>query len=84
MNLTLIASGLSLSPRTLQRHLAAQGSSLRELVMEARLELGCTQLRSGQASSSEIARRLGYADSTAFWRAFKKRTGAAPSKQRRP
>lgn len=83
VTLTLIASELSLSPRTLQRQLAAQEASLRALVLEARLELGSIQLRDGRASNAEIARRLGYADSTAFWRAFKKGTGAAPSKQRR-
>ncbi|MGR3748210.1 AraC family transcriptional regulator ligand-binding domain-containing protein [Paracoccus sp. (in: a-proteobacteria)] len=82
VNLTLVADELSLSPRTLQRQLAAQGTTLRALLLEARLELGRTQLREGRTTNAEIARQLGYADSTALWRAFKKATGAAPSKHR--
>lgn len=82
VTLALIAGDLKLSPRTLQRRLAEHGASLRDLILEARLELGGMQLRNGKASHAEIARQLGYADSTAFWRAFKQATGRAPSQHR--
>ena len=35
-----------------------------------------------QVRDAEIARRLGYADSTALWRAFKTATGTSPRAQR--
>lgn len=82
VNLALIAGELNLSPRSLQRRLSDQDTSLRSLLLEARLELGRTQLRDARTSNAEIARRLGYADGTAFWRAFKKGTGKPPSQHR--
>lgn len=44
--------------------------------------MGSARLRDQNASHSEIARQLGYADSTAFWRAFKRGTGKSPSRHR--
>lgn len=83
ITLPVIASELHVSPRTLQRRLADEGTSLRTLVRECRLELGRLHLRDGRAASAEIARALGYSDSTTFWRAFKAGTGTAPSHYRR-
>ncbi|WP_158555203.1 AraC family transcriptional regulator [Fulvimarina endophytica] len=82
VNLPLIAGELGRAPRSLQRHLAVEGTSLRALVLETRLELAHAQLRQGLASNAEIARRLGYADSTALWRAIKTATGLPPSGHR--
>lgn len=82
ITLPVVASELRVSPRTLQRRLADEGTSLRELVRECRLELGRLRLRDGRASTEEIARALGYSDSTAFWRAFKAGTGETPSEYR--
>lgn len=83
ITLPVMASELRVSQRTLQRRLAAEGTSLRDLVRECRLELGRLRLRDGRASTEEIARGLGYADNTAFWRAFKAGTGETPSEYRR-
>jgi AraC-like DNA-binding protein len=83
ITLPVMASELHVSTRTLQRRLAEEGTSLRALVRECRLELGRVQLRDGRASTAEIARSLGYSDNTTFWRAFKAGTGSAPSHYRR-
>ena len=50
---------------------------------QVRVELGRAHLREGRASNAEIARALGYADATAFWRAFKAGTGRTPTQYRR-
>ena len=79
----MVARELAVSPRTLQRRLAEDGTSLRALVNQVRVDLGRVHLRDSRASNAEIARSLGYADATAFWRAFKAGTGSAPSAFRR-
>jgi AraC-like DNA-binding protein len=79
----MVARELGVSPRTLQRRLAEEGTSLRTLLHGVRLDLGRVHLRDGRSSNAEIARVLGYTDATAFWRAFKSGTGSAPSAFRR-
>lgn len=83
ITLTLIADELNLSTRSLQRHLAEAGTALRPMLLQARMEMAQAQLRDGQLSNAEIARRLGYADGTGLWRAFKTATGSPPKAQRR-
>ena len=46
------------------------------------LEAMATHLREARLSNAEIARLLGYADSTAFWRAYKAGAGLPPSRDR--
>jgi AraC-like DNA-binding protein len=77
-NLETIAEGLKTSPRSLQRRLAAEGVSIRELTQRHRMQLASALLSEGGMSVEAIAATLGYADGTAFWRAFKKWTGFAP------
>lgn len=78
VTLNLIAAELNVSTRSLQRKLAENGTALRMLVMQARLETAQIQLREARSSNAEIARRLGYADGTGLWRAFKTATGLPP------
>lgn len=82
VTLDLLAAELNLSGRTLQRRLTGMRTSLRGILCETRLQLARTHLREGCLSNAEIARLLGYADSTAFWRAFKAGTGRPPSRYR--
>jgi AraC-like DNA-binding protein len=84
ISVPMVARELGVSARTLQRRLADEGTSLRALLLQVRVDLGRVHLRDGRTSNAEIARALGYTDSTAFWRAFKASTGAAPSEFRRP
>ena len=67
------------TPRTLQRRLAACGSSLRQAVDRARFRIARGYLRESSATVTEIALTLGYSDSTAFSRAFHRMAGVAPS-----
>ena len=74
-----IARRLGMSARSLQRLLAAEGSSFTGLLAEARLVLARSYLEEGRLPVTEIAFVLGFADTSAFSRAFKRWTGLAPS-----
>lgn len=82
VTLDLIAAELNLSTRTLQRRLTGLRTSLRDMLRDSRLHLARTHLREARLSNAEIARLLGYADSTAFWRAYKAGAGLPPSRDR--
>lgn len=74
-----LASSLHLTPRTLQRRLAAEGSSFAGLLQDVRLERAVELLGRRSLRMEEIAWRLGFSDAVAFSRAFKQWTGSAPA-----
>lgn len=63
-----LAARLGESPRTLQRRLQAEGTSVRALV-EAERRAAVERLQAEGAGVGAMAQALGYADGTAFWRA---------------
>ena len=69
ITLAAIAAELHLAPRTLQRRLSEEGTSLRDLVREYRRTLTSLHLQGGEVTMKRIANALGYADETTFWRA---------------
>jgi AraC-like DNA-binding protein len=73
-----VASRLSLTPRTLQRRLAAEGQSFKEALDEVRRELSRVYLRETRLSLTEVCYLLGYSDPSAFNRAFRRWTGVTP------
>lgn len=73
-----VASALGLSARTLRRRLARLGYTFRDLVDEARQELACDALQRPDSSIKEVAYTLGFAEPSAFHRAFKRWTGVTP------
>lgn len=77
------AARLHLSPRTLKRRLAAQGTTYSALLCEARRERAEALLLSGDLSIDEVAERLGYSDAANFTRAFRRWTGLTPSRFRK-
>jgi AraC-like DNA-binding protein len=81
--LATIARALELSPRTLQRQLRGEGQSFRALLDEVRRELAPRYLRESRFSVAEVAFALGFADQTAFHRAFVRWTGEPPGAFRR-
>ncbi|GLT10723.1 AraC family transcriptional regulator [Sulfitobacter porphyrae] len=78
------ARALSTTPRSLQRHLKEAGTSFRSLLETTRRERAQMLLSQPQAKVAQVADALGYADATAFWRAWHKWTGTAPSAHRHP
>ncbi|MFS8103825.1 AraC family transcriptional regulator [Lentzea alba] len=75
----LIAARLHLSPRTLRRHLAVEGTSLRHLVDETRRLKAIELMTLHKLSVEQVALRLGYGDAAAFIRAFRRWTGTTPA-----
>lgn len=75
------ASALHMSPRSLQRQLRGEGTSLRELVDRAR-EAKARSLVSAGVPLAEIAYLLGYADQTVLHRTFRRWTGQTPTEYR--
>lgn len=78
-----IADHLGVSSRTLQRHLADQGASLRAIVEESRLEIARVLLCKTDLSVQEIAGRTGYSTPSGFARAFGRWAGSPPRAYRR-
>ena len=65
--------------RTLNRRLAGFGTTFRELVDESRYEAARQMLESSAMEVREIAAWLGYADASAFTRAFRRWSGTTPA-----
>lgn len=79
----VIARRLHRTPRTLHRHLIAEGTSFRALLEDVRHRLAVEQVASGRFSLAEIAYRLGYSELANFRRAFKRWENVPPSAYRR-
>jgi AraC-like DNA-binding protein len=74
-----IAKGLGVSVRTLQRRIAEAGSTFLHEVENVREAAAKEYVCQGKLSLGEVAKRLGYAHTSAFSRAFKRWTGRTPS-----
>ncbi len=77
--LAQLAAALFMTPRTLQRRLAAEGTGFGALLREVREVRARTLLRRPSLPIEEIAWRLGFHDPDAFSRAFRSWTGMSPS-----
>lgn len=76
------AKRLCLSLSTLRRRLAEEGQSYQGLKDSVRRELAVSWLADSQISLVEVAERLGYADSSSFYKAFRKWFGCNPGHYR--
>jgi AraC-like DNA-binding protein len=79
----VIGKSLGISKRSLERWLSAEGTSFRGVVDELRLQLAKTYLEDPNRDAKTIATQLGFSDSRAFARAFKRWTGQTPAAYRR-
>jgi AraC-like DNA-binding protein len=77
------AQFLGMSVRSLQRYLAAVGSSHEKVVGSARFRAATTLLRQSDAKILDIALDLGYSDHAHFTRAFHRWAGCSPQVFRR-
>lgn len=77
-----IARALGMSGRTLQRRLSEQGHSFQGLVDTARRKLATKLLRETDFPLAEIAFLTGFAEQSAFNRAFKRWAGQTPRSYR--
>ncbi len=77
-----VAKKLAMSPRTLARRLATEGTSFEEVVDELRRSLALQYIKSPSISLSQIAWLLGYEGATSLNQAFRCWTGRSPSAAR--
>jgi AraC-like DNA-binding protein len=70
-----VAARLAMSCRTMQRRLQEESTTFRDVVADVRIALAKQLMRSERLPTNLIAERLGFSDTAAFRRAFKRRTG---------
>ncbi|MNO77692.1 HTH-type transcriptional regulator VirS [compost metagenome] len=80
--LEVIAERLELTPAGLQRRLREAGLSFSQLVENTRRELALHYLRQPGRAVSELALLLGYSETSAFSRAFRRWFGVSPRQWR--
>ena len=73
------AAALALSETTLRRRLAAEGTSLTDVLVEARMATALTLLQATAQPVADIARAVGYASPSRFAVRFRQRFGFAPT-----
>jgi len=76
------ATTLRISTRTLKRRLAAAGTTFQQLRDEVQFELACQLLRNTTIPAGQIASIVGYSESSAFNRAFRRWAGVPPAEWR--
>lgn len=77
-----VAKQLATSVRSLQNHLQKEGVSYTQLINKARKDIAIAYLKERTVSISEIAYLLGFSETSAFNRAFKKWTNTTPKEYR--
>ena len=80
--LDAVAAVLRVPPRTLQRRLAEEGSSLHAEVEQIRKAMAIATLRDRSIPIDDVAFVLGYAEPSTFYRSFKRWTGKTPHQYR--
>lgn len=78
-----VAQALHVSPRTLKRHLAAEGTTFKALHDAARRDEALRLVDGSDLTLEAIAERLGYSDVANFTRAFRRWTSKTPGAHRR-
>ncbi|CAM2859766.1 AraC family transcriptional regulator [Pseudomonas fluorescens] len=77
-----LAANLCISASTLRRRLADEGQTYQGLKDSVRKELAIVWLAEPHISFAEIAARLGFADASSFYKAFRKWSGSNPGHYR--
>jgi AraC-like DNA-binding protein len=78
-----VAARLKMSSRSVQRRLKDEGTSFAELLANVRRDLALRHLQNPGMTINEVAFLLGFAEVSAFHRAFKRWTGSTPAEYQR-
>jgi AraC-like DNA-binding protein len=81
-DIAVIAKVLNLSTRSLQRHLTEERTSFSQMLDAARADLALKYLRQSELEVADIAEILGFSESSALTRAFKRWYGQSPRRAR--
>ena len=79
---SFVAEQLGLSEKSLQRKLAEKGLTFQALYVSVRKRLALSYLSDTRIPLTEVSILLGFSDSSAFYRAFKRWTGRTPGDYR--
>ena len=79
-----VARQLGMSQRSLTRHLADEGKTFAEILEQLQRRLASRYLADDRMSVQQTAWLLGYSEVGAFNHAYKRWTGTAPGRTRRP
>lgn len=77
-----LSKDLGINVRTIQRNLAVEKVTFHQLVQNLREDLADDMLQTTNLTIEEISERLGFAEASAFSRAFKRCKGIPPAKYR--
>jgi len=78
LSLEAVSARLHMSPRTLARRLEEEGSSFRAIKDATRRDIAFARLTKTRQPIARLAAELGYADPSAFYRAFVAWSGVSP------
>jgi AraC-like DNA-binding protein len=78
-----VAHALRVSPRSVQRYLHAEDTSFERVLEDVRKSRAQAGLRDRRCSIAEVSAALGFADQSAFHRAFVRWMGTTPGAYRR-
>ncbi len=81
-SLETVAKRMGIHGRTLNRELAAESTTFRQLREEVRRDAACQLLENTRTPINEIASIVGYGDPSCFTRAFQRWTGLGPARWR--
>lgn len=82
LDIRFAANKLGMSDRTLQRRLADEGTTFKQLLNQARHEQAREYLANPELNIKEVAFLVGYEDQNSFYRAFRLWEGDTPSNWR--
>jgi AraC-like DNA-binding protein len=77
-----IALRLHVAEATMRRHLKQEGYTYQSIKDDLRRDIAIAELQDSRRSIAEIATRVGFAEPSAFHRAFRKWTGMRPTDYR--
>lgn len=81
-SLPRLAEAMHMSTRTLRRRLLEQQTSYKQMLDEVRRDMALHYVARTQESFDQIAGRLGFAEASAFYRAFKRWSNSTPAAYR--
>jgi AraC-like DNA-binding protein len=81
-SMATIAHSLGTSPRSLHRRLANEGTRYNDILDQVRRQFSERYLARPRLAVAEVAYLVGFNDASAFFKAFKRWTGATPSEYR--
>lgn len=73
-----VSDQFGMSADTLNRRLKREGKTFREILLDCRMNISRRLLSDSDYNIVEIAQRIGYSDSAAFCRTFRKHVGMTP------